>query len=145
MKSEVSIVGKRLQVKRKFKASRNQVFRWWANAEKLQQWSGCKEATSCEITMDFRVGGSFTQTMHIAGAGEFTFTGKYDEIVEPERIVYNAKFGPVTTRVTVEFKESATGTEVVITHEGCPDAGFSKNISQGTTESLEALELLLSN
>jgi uncharacterized protein YndB with AHSA1/START domain len=143
MKSEVSIVGNRLQVKRKFSASRDRVFSWWTKVEKLQQWSGCKEATSCEIKMDFRVGGTFTQTMHVAGAGEFTFTGHYDEIVEPERIVYHAKFGPVTTRVTVDFKERATGTEVVITHEGCPDGGFSKSISQGTSESLEALELLL--
>jgi uncharacterized protein YndB with AHSA1/START domain len=143
MKSEVNIVGNCLQVKRKFNASRDRVFSWWTKAEKLQQWSGCKEATSCAIEMDFRVGGMFTQTMNIAGAGEFTFTGQYDEIFEPERIVYHAKFGPVTTRVTVEFKVLGNGTEVVITHEGCPDGGFSKNISQGTSESLDALELLL--
>jgi uncharacterized protein YndB with AHSA1/START domain len=143
MKSEVNFVGNRLQVKRGFSTSRERVFRWWTTAEKLQQWSGCKESTSCSIKMDFRVGGGFTQTMHIAGAGEFTFTGQYDEIVEPERIVYHAKFGPVTTRVTVEFNALVDGTEVVITHEGCPDGGFSKNISQGTCESLDALELLL--
>ncbi len=143
MKSEVNIVGNRLQVKRRFGAARDRVFSWWAKAEKLQQWSGCKDLSSCAIEMDFRVGGAFTQTMHIAGAGEFTFTGQYDEISEPERIVYHAKFGPVTTRVTVEFNVLDNGTEVVITHEGCPDGGFSKNISQGTSESLDALELLL--
>ena len=30
--------------------------------------------------MDFRVGGAFHQKMQIAGAGEFSFTGTYDEI-----------------------------------------------------------------
>lgn len=143
MKSEINIEGDRLQIKRSFNASRDRVFGWWTKAEKLQQWSGCEGATSCKITMDFRVGGTFTQTMQIRGAGEFTFTGRYEEIVEPERIVYRATFGPATTRVTVEFNERNSGTEVVIAHDGCPDAGFMKNISQGTTESLETLQTLL--
>jgi hypothetical protein len=30
------------------------------------------------------VGGSFTQTMQIEGAGQFSFSGMYEEIVEPE-------------------------------------------------------------
>ena len=96
---------KQLQITRIFDAPRHLVFTWWSHAEKLQQWSGCKETTRCEIQMDFRVGGSFTQKMQIAGKGEFTFTGQYDEIIEPERIVYHADFGFAVTRVTVEFFE----------------------------------------
>jgi len=105
MTSEVKISGNRILITRVFDAPRQLVFAWWTQAEKLQQWSGCKAATRCEIKMDFRVGGSFTQKMHIAGAGEFSFTGKYDEIVEPERISYHADFGQVITRVVVEFFE----------------------------------------
>jgi uncharacterized protein YndB with AHSA1/START domain len=143
MKSEVSISGNRLQITRIFDAPRRLVFAWWTEAEKLQQWSGCKEATKCEIEMDFRVGGSFTQKMQIAGAGEFSFNGKYDEIVEPEKIVYHANFGHAVTRVTVEFFEQGKGTKVVLTHEGCPDEFFCKTVSQGTTESLDKLDSLL--
>src|SRR5580704_16470470 len=124
MKSEVKISSKRLQMTRVFDAPRHIVFGWWASAEKLRQWSGCKGATSCEIKMDFRIGGSFTQKMQIAGAGEFSFSGTYDEIVEPERIVYRAHFGPVTTRVVVEFFELGNGTKLVLTHEGFPDECF---------------------
>src|ERR1700688_2476 len=61
MKSEVKISGNRLQITRIFDAPRQLVVAWWTQAEKLQQWSGCKVATKCEIEMDFRVGGSFTQ------------------------------------------------------------------------------------
>lgn len=75
MKSEVRISGNRLQITRVFDAPRHLVFGWWTQAEKLQQWSGCKDATRCEIDMDFRAGGSFTQKMQIAGKGEFTFAG----------------------------------------------------------------------
>jgi uncharacterized protein YndB with AHSA1/START domain len=146
MKSEVRISGNRLEITRVFDAPRHLVFGWWTQAEKLQQWSGCKEATKCEIDMDFRVGGSFTQIMQIEGAGgEFSFSGTYDDIVEPERIVYHANFGPAITRVRVEFFEQGRGTKVVLTHEGCPDEFFSKTVSKGTTESLDKLDLLLAN
>jgi uncharacterized protein YndB with AHSA1/START domain len=145
MKSEVTISGNRLQITRLFDAPRILVFSWWAQAEKLQQWSGCKEATKCEIQMDFRVGGSFTQKMQLGDACEFSFSGTYDEIVEPERIVYHANFGPAVTRVSVEFFEQGKGTRLVLTHEGCPDETFCKTVSQGTTESLDKLESLLAS
>jgi len=143
MKSQTSISGNRLQITRIFEAPRSVVFSWWTRADKLQRWSGCKEAAKCEIEMDFRVGGSFTQRMQIGGAGEFSFTGRYDEIVEPERIVYHADFGLATTRVTVEFFSVDKGTRVVLTHEGFPDQNFCKTVSQGTTESFEKLDFLL--
>ncbi len=142
MRSEVTISGNRVQVKRKFEAPRPLVFSWWTTAEKLQQWSGCKDAAKCEIDMDFRVGGSFVQKLHITGRGEFTIHGTYEEIVEPERIVYQAKYGLFSTRVTVEFSVDGDGTQVVITQDGVPEP-FSQTISGGTTESLDALAPLI--
>src|SRR6266436_706025 len=126
MKSEVTIIGKRLQITRVFDAPRRVVFGWWTQAEKLQQWSGCKDATKVEIEMDFRVGGSFTQKMYINGAGEFTITGTYDEIVEPERIAYQVNLGPAITRLVVEFIEMGDQTKVVLTQEGFPDENLSR-------------------
>ncbi len=148
MKAEVIISGNRLQITRFFDAPRHVVFGWWTQAEKLQQWSGCKEATKCEIDMDFRVGGSFTQKMQIAANGgtcEFSLSGTYDEIVEPERIVYHANFGYAVTRVTVEFFEQSNGTKLVLAHEGCPDKMFCKTVSQGTAESLDKLYSLVAS
>jgi uncharacterized protein YndB with AHSA1/START domain len=145
MKSEMKISGNRIQIARVFDAPRQLVFAWWTQAEKLQQWSGCKAATKCEIVMDFRVGGSFTQKMHIAGAGEFSFTGKYDEIVEPERISYHADFGHAMTRVVVEFFEQGNRTRMVLTHDGFPDESSCKAVSQGTTESLDKLASMLAD
>jgi uncharacterized protein YndB with AHSA1/START domain len=143
MKSEVKITGKRIQITRMFDAPRRAVFGWWAQAEKLQQWSGCKDATKCEIKMDFRVGGSFTQKMVIGEKGEFVLTGTYDEIVEPERISYRVALGPAMTHVTVEFFEDGARTKVVLTHDGFPDDFTCKMVSQGTTESLEKLDSMI--
>src|ERR1700729_1421479 len=148
MKSDVSISGNRLRIARVFDAPRHRVFGWWTQAEKLQQWSGCKEATQCEIVMDFRVGGSFTQKMQIAvqgGTCEFSLSGTYDEIVEPERIVYDANFGQAVVRVIVEFFEQGTSPRVVLPHEGFPDETFCKTVSQGASESLDKLDSLVAS
>lgn len=134
---------KSLQIIRLFDAPRKLVFSWWTEGEKMQQWSGCKEATRCEIQMDFRVGGGFTQKMQIAGKGQFTITAKYDEIVEPEKIVYQADLGFGVTRVLVEFFEQGDRTKVVLTQEGFPDDFLSQPVSHGTTESLDKLESIL--
>jgi uncharacterized protein YndB with AHSA1/START domain len=143
MKSEVIITGNRLQITRVFDAPREVVFRFWKEAEKVRQWSGCKDATKVEIEMDFRVGGSFTQRMYITGAGEFTITGIYDEIIEPERIAYHVNLGPATTHVVVEFIEQGDRTRVVLTQEGFPDENLSRIVSEGTMESLDKLEHIL--
>ena len=145
MKSDVKVGDNRVTVTRTFDAPRPLVFGWWTKAEKLQQWSGCRDAIKCEITMDFRVGGSFTQRMQIAGAGEFSLTGTYDEIVPPERIVYRAKIGQAVTRVAVEFFEQGKGTKVVPTHAGFPDEVSCKAVSQGTAESFDKLDSLIAS
>ena len=147
MKSEENIPGQRFQITRVFVAPRAEVFNWWAHAEKLQQWSGCKEAIGCEVVMDFRVGGSFTQKMQIAVAGgtcEFSFTGTYEEIVVPERISYRANLGQGITRVIVDFFDQGRQTKVVVlTQDGFADLGACKIVSQGTMESLEKLDSIL--
>jgi uncharacterized protein YndB with AHSA1/START domain len=148
MKSDVIIRGNRLQITRVFNAPRQLVFGFWTQAEKYQQWSGCKEATQCEVVMDFRVGGSFTQKMQIAAHGEtceFSLTGTYDEIIDPEKIVYHANFGHAISRVTVEFFQQGKATKVVMTHEGCPDDFFSQSVSQGTSESFDKLDALIAS
>jgi uncharacterized protein YndB with AHSA1/START domain len=148
MKSRIDKAGDRLQLTRVFDATRRLVFGMWTDARRMEQWSGCKEMTRCDVAMDFRVGGSFTQTMQLAVHGttcEFTVTGTYDEIVEPDRIVYHAVAGDVRTRVTVEFFDHPQGTKVVLTHEGCPNESFRDNVSQGTSDSFDVLDTLLAS
>ena len=81
--------------------------------------------------------------MQIGGKGQFTITAKYDEIVEPEKIVYQADLGFGVTRVLVEFFEQGDRTKVVLTQEGFPDDFLSQTVSHGTTESLDKLESIL--
>jgi uncharacterized protein YndB with AHSA1/START domain len=145
MKSEIKILGNRVQITRVFDAPRESVFRWWSQAELLQQWSGCKDATRCEVEMDFRLGGSFQQTMQIATAGKpFTIYGAYEEIVVPKRIRYRLDMGMAITQVVVEFFEEGNRTKVVVVQDGFPNGESCKIVSHGTGESFDKLDSILS-
>ncbi|MGA7380821.1 MAG: SRPBCC domain-containing protein [Terriglobales bacterium] len=143
MKSEVIIGENRMTMTRVFDAPRERVFAAWSQSDALQRWSGCKDTTKLECTMDFRVGGSFTQKMNIQGVGEYTITGIYDEIIVPERIAYHVDLGPATTRVTVQFIAQGNQTKLVLTQEGFPDQNLCKMVSQGTAEALDKLDQML--
>lgn len=146
MKPEMNITGNRLQIGCVFNAPRMEVFSWWTQAEKLERWSGCKEATHCEVTMDFRVGGCITQKMKIVVNGracDFTLVGTYEEIVEPERISYRAGLGQSITQITVEFFDEGNQTRVVLIQDGFADMGSCKIVSQGTLESFDKLDSIL--
>lgn len=143
MKSEVRVGDNRLEISRVFDAPRLLVFSFWKQVQNLEQWWGCKDTTGIACQMDFRVGGFFTCVMQIRGAGEFTYKGQYDEIVEPEKIAYHADFGPLTTRVLVEFFELGTRTKMVLTQVGFPSQEMCGQVSKGTSESFDKLEAAL--
>jgi uncharacterized protein YndB with AHSA1/START domain len=145
MKSEVTIGDNRLQVTRIFNAPRQLVFAFWKEVERIKQWWGCKDTTKVECQMDFRVGGTFTYVMQITGAGEFSYKGQYDEIVEPEKIAYHADFGGTITRVVVEFFDLGAQTKMVLTQVGFPAQEICKMVSQGTTESFDKLDALVAS
>jgi uncharacterized protein YndB with AHSA1/START domain len=145
MKSEVTIGDNRLQVTRIFNAPRQLVFVFWKEVERIKQWWGCKDTTKVECQMDFRVGGTFTYVMQITGAGEFSYKGQYDEIVEPEKIAYHADFGGTVTRVVVEFFDLGAQTKMVLTQVGFPAQEICKMVSQGTTEAFDKLDALVAS
>ena len=144
MKSEIKVGDNRLEMSRIFDAPRQLVFSFWKQVQTLEQWWGCKDTTKVECEMDFRVGGFFTCVMQIRGAGEFTYKGQYDEIVEPAKIAYHADFGPITTRVVVEFIDLGAQTKMVLTQLGFPSQEMCRQVSKGTAESFDKLEAALS-
>jgi uncharacterized protein YndB with AHSA1/START domain len=128
-----------MEITRTFNAPRARVFDYWTSADRLQRWSGCAEATDCRVEMDFRIGGTFTQTMTIRGCGAFTIRGTYEEIVEPERIAYRVQLGNAMTRVVIEFFDLGAKTRVVLRQDGFPDDMTCTQVTRGTNESFDAL------
>ena len=144
MKSHINITGNRLQITRTFDAPQERVFAAWAEPAKLQRWTGCKDATDVVCESDFREGGSFTTKMHIGGHAncDCVFTGVYQEIRKPCKIVYNVNLGPATTRVTVELLAEGTQTRMILTQEDLPGE-IIRFVEQGTLESLDKLDAAL--
>ena len=147
MKSDVKINGNSLQITRMFDAPRERVFAAWKDPLKLQRWTGCKDATNVECQSDFRVGGSFTTKMHIGGHAncDCSFTGTYEEIIEPQKIAYQVNLGPAVTRVIVELFEEGSQTRMVLTQEGFPNEMIIKFVTQGTLESFDKLDSVLTS
>ncbi len=144
MKSEVKISENTLQMTRMFDAPRDQVFAAWKESEKLETWWGCSQTRKVESKMDFQEGGEFCHTMTIEGAGVMPYAGKFEEIIEPEKIVYKASFGPLDATITVEFIEVAPGkTKLVLTQVGFPDPTLREIVSGGFDAAFEKLEKLL--
>ena len=152
-----------LQVRRTFRAPREQVFRAWTDPELLRQWlTGVGSSPHAEV--DARVGGEFKITMTARGAkllsrlirdetGEFVhLIGRYREISPPERLVFTMGWQDFPTihmdrdasTVTVEFNEDDGGTEVVLNHERQPSGRLRTFHLIGWAGSLRKLDRLLS-
>ena len=116
-----------IQLRRRFRAPPERVFRAWTRPEALKAWwcpSGWK-ATAIEV--DLRVGGEYRIAMRWAGVGaEVCVSGHFLEVSPPERLRYSWRWegafeGMPETLVTVEFAEAAGGTELTLRHENFAD------------------------
>jgi uncharacterized protein YndB with AHSA1/START domain len=100
-----------LVVSRTFNGPARLVFSAWTQPEYLMRWwaptSFGVKMLACEV--DLQVGGRFRYVFQASEGGPMTFSGIYQEITPPSRLVYAMYFLP-----TPEFKECKEG-EVLVT------------------------------
>jgi len=77
-----------IEMSRVFDAPRDAVFRAWTDPQQWAQWFAPEPLTGRAET-DPRPGGSYEFVMIDQDGSEYTSVGVYQEIVEPERIVYS--------------------------------------------------------
>jgi uncharacterized protein YndB with AHSA1/START domain len=112
-----------LTIRRRFPASREEVFRSWTDPKELTKWWGPPGHDAPSVDVDLKVGGRYRLAMRKLPDGKpFYATGVYQEIRVPERLVFtwNWEDGPPfgnNTLVTIEFHDVPDGTEMVLTHE----------------------------
>ena len=103
-----------LTITRLFNAPRELVWEAWTAPEHIMQWWGPNGFSNSSCVVDLRVGGTFHLSMCAPDGNTYPCVGIYQEIVEPERIVYasEAKDGhpcgagiPPRALVTVSFTE----------------------------------------
>jgi uncharacterized protein YndB with AHSA1/START domain len=152
-----------LQVRRTFRAPREEVFRAWIEPELLRQWLNGPVGRSPHAEVDARVGGEFRITTTTQGAGLLArllrdesgpfvhLIGRYQEIRPPERLVFTMGWQDFPTvhmdrdasTVTVEFNEVEGGTEIVLTHERQPSRRIRSFHRIGWAGSFRKLDRLL--
>lgn len=77
-----------LVITRVFDAPRSIVFKAWTDVRHMAQWWGPKGFTNPVCEIDVRVGGAIRIHMRAPDGVVYPMSGRFEEIVEPERIVF---------------------------------------------------------
>jgi uncharacterized protein YndB with AHSA1/START domain len=86
-----------ITITRVFEASRERVWQEWTEPERFADWFGGAQSDVplSTVSMDVRPGGSFRLTMVAEpGRREIQWKGEYQEVVEPERLVFTISDQP---------------------------------------------------
>jgi uncharacterized protein YndB with AHSA1/START domain len=83
-------VGMEVRFTRVFDAPRQLVFKAWTNPKHVAQWWGPTGFTNPRCELDVRPGGAIRIDMRGPDGTIYPMSGVYQEIVEPERIVFTS-------------------------------------------------------
>lgn len=146
-----------MQVSQHVNASRSAVYRALLDAEAIAKWRVPSGMTSHVHEFDAREGGSFRVSLTYdapAGTGKSgprtdTYRGRFLKLVPNEQVVEVMEFeaadpelrGPMT--MTTTLTDAGGGTDVLVVHEGIPDAVPAADNETGTRMALANLARLV--
>jgi len=147
---------KELVLTRIFDAPRSLVFKVWTDPKHLAQWWGPHGYTNPVCQVDLRPGGALLIHMQDPVLPVNPMTGVFDEVVEPERLVFTCSAVPDAQGVpqlqvwtAVAFEDLNGKTRLTMTArvlKASPAmAGALQGMEQGWTESFERLSDVLVN
>jgi uncharacterized protein YndB with AHSA1/START domain len=99
---------------RVFDAPRERVWREWTEPEAFADWFGgaAIEVPLSTVSIDLREGGRLRATMRVGGANDIHWRGEFQEVVEPERLVFTLCDQPDESRyelIIVELRDLGDG------------------------------------
>jgi uncharacterized protein YndB with AHSA1/START domain len=144
-------------ITRVFNAPRSLVFKMWTDPKHLAQWWGPREFTNPVCEIDVRPGGKIYIVMRGPKGtpydGDFPMSGMFQEIKEPERIVFtsvaedkdgNAQIKGLNTITFTEANGKTTLTIVSLATAIVPiGAQMIEGMEAGWTQSIDKLEELV--
>ena len=138
-----------LHIRRVYEAPVAAVWAAWTDPKQMKQWMGPNDALrESEVTTDVRVGGRYRIVMHSPDGETHRVGGVYREVVLNKRLVYTWAWESTREReslVTVEFKPTGEGTEVVLAHHRFADTQARDKHQQGWIVCLDRLGRLVSD
>ena len=134
---------------RAFDAPRELVFEAWTNPEHVRHWWGLRESTMLLCEADVRQGGSWRYVTTAEDGAEVPFTGVYQEVTPPERLVYTEMYDvepfnsgdPAVNTVTFTPEEGGTLVTVTTVYPSkeVRDFVLSTGMEAGAAESYDRL------
>jgi uncharacterized protein YndB with AHSA1/START domain len=109
-----------ISITRTFDASPEAVFAAWTNPAEFGRWFGTASTAVEDVTMDLRVGGSWSARMILGDGVEIGWHGSYIEVDAPHHLVLSLsdRPGDQFERVVVDLKKIEGGTEMTFTQSG---------------------------
>jgi uncharacterized protein YndB with AHSA1/START domain len=138
-----------LTLKRRLKATPEQVFSAWTDPEKIVRWFGPVQtvAGSVKADMDVRPGGRYTMRFKTDDGEAHRVGGVYREIVPNSRLVFSWAWQSTPEReslVTVTIAADGEGSLLTLLHEQFFDEAARDGHKRGWTGTLDKLERFLS-
>jgi uncharacterized protein YndB with AHSA1/START domain len=129
------------------------VFEAMTTSEGVAAWFGPDDLPVVRAQMDARVGGAYRVHFRTIDGGDHEACGEFLELIPPRRIVMSWiwAFGGApeerrrTSRVEIELRPIADGTELTFTHAGLWDEASSKSHAGGWTGAIDKLVRHLEN
>jgi uncharacterized protein YndB with AHSA1/START domain len=137
-----------LRIERDFDAPPEMVYRAWTDPAHLAKWWGPEGMSAGHVELDVRVGGKYRCSMVGGDGSEMWVQGIYREVVDSERLVFtwawetDGEPGPSTT-ITLEFRQIAGGTRLIVVHEGFETEDARDRHESGWSSSLDCLGRVL--
>ncbi len=137
-----------LRLSRRFKATREAVFRAFTDPVELAKWFGPEGMNVDNVQIDLRPGGAYSMVFNEADGGIHGLSGVYREISPPERLVMtlvwdDGDMAGLETLVTLEFAAAGAETELTVIHEKLPSQNSLDLHNQGWTSSFKCLDQLI--
>jgi uncharacterized protein YndB with AHSA1/START domain len=116
--SAAATAEREIVISRVFKAPRELVFAAFIDPQHIGSWWGPRGFTTTTQKSDIRPGGEWIYVMHGPDGVDYPNWTRYQEVVRPERLVYEhgggAPDSPAHFHVTVTFIERPEGTELTM-------------------------------
>ena len=136
-----------VQVRRRVKASAEEIFELWTKPELMVRWmSPYPGPVNCKANCDLRPGGAFSLVMSSADSIR-EVAGTYVQIDRPRKLVFTW-IGPLTnhvnTLVTLELNPRGDETDLTLTHERLPTQAIHEGHTRGWGHILDHLAEVVS-
>lgn len=136
-----------VNITRHYPVSPEKVWRAWTDPQALVQWFGPDPAGVVSIAdVDLRVGGRYHIQFGVPGQETHDVSGNYLEVEPHRRLVFDWCWKSTPERVSLvslAFKPSGAGTELVFVHERFFDQAAREGHNQGWAGAFLKLDKLL--